>query len=97
MTTTRRGFLSAILIGATAPAIVKASSLMPIFVPRIEIIRHLNWDADEIEREYKNVWKSENYVWTPDIVIVTPRSLDRNESVQPRFDFKPLNLPYYNR
>lgn len=30
----RRGFLSAMLAAGTAPAIVKASSLMPLWVPR---------------------------------------------------------------
>lgn len=93
----RRGFLSGILVASIAPAIVKTSSLMPIFVPRIEIIRHLDWNADEIEREYRNVWISEKYVWTPNLVIDKPSSLDRNELVQPRFELKPLNLPYYNR
>ena len=33
--TTRRGFLGAMLAAAMAPAIVKASSLMPIYVPKI--------------------------------------------------------------
>jgi len=35
MTTTRRGFLGAMLAACAAPAIVKASSLMPIYVPKI--------------------------------------------------------------
>src|SRR3954469_6278684 len=34
----RRSFLSAILVGATAPAIVRASSLMPLWVPKQEIV-----------------------------------------------------------
>jgi hypothetical protein len=38
MIQTRRGFLSAILAGACAPAIVKASSLMPIYVPNQKIV-----------------------------------------------------------
>lgn len=33
--TTRRGFIGAMLAGAMAPAIVKASSLMPIYVPKV--------------------------------------------------------------
>ena len=33
--TTRRGFLGALLAAAMAPAIVKSSSLMPIYVPKI--------------------------------------------------------------
>lgn len=32
---TRRGLLTAILAGAAAPAIVRASSLMPIAVPKV--------------------------------------------------------------
>jgi Concanavalin A-like lectin/glucanases superfamily len=35
--TTRRGFLKAILAAAVAPAIVRAESLMPIYVPKQEI------------------------------------------------------------
>jgi len=35
--TTRRGFLKSILALAAAPAIVKASSLMPIYVPKPEV------------------------------------------------------------
>ena len=34
----RRGFLGAILATAAAPAIIKASALMPIYVPRPEIL-----------------------------------------------------------
>lgn len=37
-TTTRRGFLGAILAAAAAPAIIKAGSLMPIYVPKPEIL-----------------------------------------------------------
>lgn len=35
MELTRRGFLGAMLAAAAAPAIVKASNLMPIYVPKI--------------------------------------------------------------
>ena len=35
--TTRRGFLGAMLVACAAPAFVKASSLMPIYVPKIII------------------------------------------------------------
>jgi hypothetical protein len=35
MELSRRGFLGALLAAAAAPAIVKASSLMPIYVPKI--------------------------------------------------------------
>lgn len=36
--TTRRNFLKVMLAAAAAPAIVKASSLMPIFVPKKEVL-----------------------------------------------------------
>jgi hypothetical protein len=36
--TTRRGFLGLILASAAAPAIVRASSLMPIVVPKPELV-----------------------------------------------------------
>jgi len=34
----RRGFLAAMLAAAAAPAVVRASSLMPIFVPRPALV-----------------------------------------------------------
>ena len=42
----RRSFLAGILAGATAPAIVRASSLMKIWVPPQEIVRlgDVAWD-----------------------------------------------------
>ena len=36
--TTRRGFLTSILAMAAAPAIVKAKSIMPIWVPKTELL-----------------------------------------------------------
>ena len=38
MTTNRRSFLASILVGCSAPAIVRASSLMNIVVPKQDII-----------------------------------------------------------
>jgi hypothetical protein len=38
VTIARRGFLAAMLAASAAPAIVSASSLMPIYVPRREIL-----------------------------------------------------------
>jgi hypothetical protein len=67
----RRGFLSAILLAGTAPAIVRASSLMKIIVPEQAIILpsklsslSADFDGDSyalagsdwIEREYVNTW-----------------------------------------
>ena len=37
MTISRRGFLGAMLAAAAAPAIVRASSLMPIVVPKVDL------------------------------------------------------------
>lgn len=48
MAITRRGLLAGIFASAAAPAIVKASSLMPIVVPKIILPRHFNWDPDVI-------------------------------------------------
>lgn len=39
--TTRRGFLGALLTAAAAPAIVRAGSLMPIYVPAQRIVTPL--------------------------------------------------------
>jgi hypothetical protein len=38
MELSRRGFLGAMLAAAAAPAFVKASSLMPIYVPKQEVL-----------------------------------------------------------
>lgn len=64
----RRGFLSAILLAGTAPAIVRASSLMKIIAPVQNIVvSHTGrgmtqslYTIDElgwIERDYINTWK----------------------------------------
>lgn len=42
MTVTRRGFFSAILSSAAAPAIVRAESLMPIYVPKLALPMSIN-------------------------------------------------------
>lgn len=45
--TTRRGFLGAILAAAAAPAIVRAGSLMPIYVPPAEpVIVGVDWGVE---------------------------------------------------
>ena len=41
--TNRRGFLGAMLAASMAPAIVRASSLMPIFVPKIIVPKFVLW------------------------------------------------------
>jgi len=45
----RRGFLSAMLAAATAPVYVKASSLMPIVVPKTELILPKHYYAISIK------------------------------------------------
>jgi hypothetical protein len=46
--TTRRGFLGALLAAAVAPAIVRASSLMPIYVPKIILPSYLTLWGDGV-------------------------------------------------
>ena len=46
MTVSRRSFMGALLAAACAPAIVKASSLMPIYVPKIILPSYLTLWGD---------------------------------------------------
>lgn len=48
MSITRRGLLAGIFASVTAPAIVRASSLMPIVAPKIILPRHFYWNPDLI-------------------------------------------------
>ncbi len=105
----RRGFLSAILAAGAAPAIVRAESLMKIFVPPerkiiqpIGIERYYDvgadFDGDTIPLHFGNM------VWRPELAMMMPISrVEGREQpiiVQPRRKFvgfgdMPLNMKLF--
>jgi len=77
----RRGFLAAMLAAGSAPAIVKAESLMKIVVPKREILRVTGVDMYSVAKRYAdNRMKRSN--------VFNDWAVDRTEDYAPRDEMR---------
>ncbi len=76
MSMTRRGFLKAMLVAAAAPAIVRAESLMPIYVPKIIVPGDTILWGDGVHDDTMALQAliDGKKVWTPDGRVISPHN-----------------------
>lgn len=72
----RRAFLGSILALGAAPAIVRASSLMPIRPPESQILRYTGWEIIEVTRVPTVVEVGEEFSYFEQKIIIYNGSFD---------------------